>query len=403
MMSNTNAFYKAKIAIVRFIVIIGFAICSFHHYILAYYVGLNAYPYNTFLFRPEDKFNDFYNIYNAAAGLDPYAFKVSVYFPFTFVVMYPFTFLKADLAYALYFTAFTVFLVCFISRSLKNQRRIEKASDLFVFTFLSYPFLFSVDRGNVEMLIFVFLALFVHFYVKGRQRISVIFLSLATAMKLYPAVFGLLYFEDKKYRNILLSALLVAALTVSSAAILKGGIRGSVTGLKRNLEIFEREYIRADHGLQHNCSLYGAVRIFHQEVLEKTNVPFNRKLVFGLTAALLGLVFVFAFFREKTFWKKICLLVLIILLLPQVSYDYKLIHLYIPLMLFLGNQEWGRWDTVYAALFGFLFIPKDYYLLRSDISIAVVINPLLMLSIAAIILYEKYRPGVLTSAPPDRI
>ncbi len=77
------------------------------------------------------------------------------------------------------------------------------------------------------------------------------------------------------------------------------------------------------------------------------------------------------------------------LLLPQVTFDYKMIHLYIALMLFLNSQKQSQYDILYAILFGLLLIPKDYFIIQSDISIAVFLNPLLMLMIAGTILLDR--------------
>jgi hypothetical protein len=66
-----------------------------------------------------------------------------------------------------------------------------------------------------------------------------------------------------------------------------------------------------------------------------------------------------------------------------------MIHLYIALMLFLNSQKQSPYDILYTILFGLLFIPKDYILIHSDISIAVFLNPLLMLMIAGTILLDR--------------
>ena len=77
------------------------------------------------------------------------------------------------------------------------------------------------------------------------------------------------------------------------------------------------------------------------------------------------------------------------LLLPQTAFDNKMIHLYLALMLFLNSHKKSQHDILYATLFGLLLIPKDYLLIQADISIAVFLNPLLMLLIAGTILLDR--------------
>jgi hypothetical protein len=66
-----------------------------------------------------------------------------------------------------------------------------------------------------------------------------------------------------------------------------------------------------------------------------------------------------------------------------------MIHLYIALMLFLNSHKQSKHDILYTILFGLLLIPKDYLIIQADISIAVFLNPLLMLMIAGTILLDR--------------
>jgi hypothetical protein len=52
--------------------------------------------------------------------------------------------------------------------------------------------------------------------------------------------------------------------------------------------------------------------------------------------------------------------------------------LFIPLWMFLNSKQLSKYNNFYAVLFGLLLIPKDYYIIRNNISISVIINPLLI-------------------------
>jgi len=87
-------------------------------------------------------------------------------------------------------------------------------------------------------------------------------------------------------------------------------------------------------------------------------------------------------------------LVIAMLLLPQISADYKLINVFIPLFLFFNASSHSRLDWVYIVLFGLLLIPKDYYLLSkvisdagvADISISVIINFVILVALLLLII-----------------
>jgi len=95
---------------------------------------------------------------------------------------------------------------------------------------------------------------------------------------------------------------------------------------------------------------------------------------------------------EALYWKKIALLVCCMNLLPFVSSDYKLLHLFIPFFLFVNAPRAPR-DTFYAALFAFLLIPKPYWRLVSfpEATLAIPLNALGMVALMLAIFCEGKR------------
>jgi hypothetical protein len=404
---------KSKTDIIKTIVWVGFIAAILYHWIQADFMGLKYYPYNTFLFDPHDRFNVFFNIYRATVGLNPYSHSVSVYFPFTFAIMYLFTLLSANFAFILLTVIYIGFFVCYIFFS----SRTNKLSNVFVFTFLSYPVWFIFDRGNLEALLFIFLALFAYFYQNKQDLFSVIFLSFTIAMKLYPAVFLVLFLADKKYKNFALTIILTLVLTLLSAAMLKGGIVNSFIGLREVLAKFNYWYViqSLTHGIQHGVSIFGMIKIFlyglflslpgtflataaqgsYQYYIWHNSAQTILANFYKLYPIFALLIFValtiFILKKEHVLWKRISLLVFSMLLLPQVSFDYKLISIFIPLMLFINySNKPTKYYIIYSIMFGLLLIPKDYYILVNDVSIAVIINPLIMIIIASMIIFERF-------------
>ena len=62
---------RQKINLLSAIILTGLAASVIFHCILGFYKGF-VYPYNTFLFIPADRFNDFFNTYNHSKQLNPY-------------------------------------------------------------------------------------------------------------------------------------------------------------------------------------------------------------------------------------------------------------------------------------------------------------------------------------------
>lgn len=374
-----------RIETIRFIVIAGFASSVIFHYVAGTYFGY-GYPYATFLYNPADRFNDFFNIYNSTIYLDPYAKAISVYFPFAYMPIYLLTSFRPSVAYTLFAGLFWLFLIVAMLKQVPVENIPNRLLTLLSLSVLSYPVLFAIDRGNLECLVFIALGLFLHCYATNRENCAALFLACAIAMKLYPGIFVVLFLSDRKWKPILLTLVFTVMLTIGSAFLLAGGVRGSLAGMQKNLLIFKIQYIDTLHGLQHSSSFFVPAKLLAELVgfaeLIPTLYPIGALLLFVLTSA-------WVIFNERELWKKVAILSFMMILLPQVSYDYKLIHTLFPLLLFTGSMSQSRFDAVYSVLFGLLLIPKDYYYLIGDISINGTINALLMVAFLGYIVADR--------------
>jgi hypothetical protein len=175
-------------------------------------------------------------------------------------------------------------------------------------------------------------------------------------MKLYPAVFGVMFIADKKYRPLAISVVLTLFLTAISAMSYKGGITASYAGLMHNLNEFSG-YITSYEGFRYNSSLFFPMIFSFSDFAEPELI---RQLYPYIAMTVFLLIFAYIVCFENELWKRVSLLTFMILLLPQISFDYKLINLFIPLVLFVDTKTVSRFSTLYAVIFGLLLIPKDY-------------------------------------------
>ena len=75
---------------------------------------------------------------------------------------------------------------------------------------------------------------------------------------------------------------------------------------------------------------------------------------------LFGGIAAYVVFVEKERWRRVVLAVGSAVLFPYVSADYTMLHLLLPLALFLAATKRSPRDLVYAALFAVPLIPLDY-------------------------------------------
>jgi len=250
--------------------------------------------------------------------------------------------------------------------------------------FTTYPFLFTFDRGNFEIIVFICLFLFIFLY-KRSPAISAVFLGLAIALKGFPVILAVLLLADRKYREIAIAAVVSISLTLVSYATLTGGLVENISLHLHNLQLYTQEYAIGNKGLSFGNSLWGGIKFI--------SILTNSKMMSTLTydiLIVLGLIGlgIYVVFIEKNFWRKTALLVCALNLFPQVSGDYKLLHIFIPLFLFINQAEHEKLDWFYLIVFGLLLIPKDYYHLSAlpEASVSVLLDPLLMLALVILIM-----------------
>jgi len=252
---------------------------------------------------------------------------------------------------------------------------------------------------NLEIYLFLFTLTFIFFYLQKKYFIAILFLSFAICMKLYPILFLLLFIQDKNYKAITNTIIISLLLTFFSLALFTGGVIQNSNSLITNLNHFNNFY-SGSSGLQHNSSIYGLVKIFFRGVYsyifkygnEDANSTTNLFLKYPyliFVALYFIIITTYILLIEKTFWKKVFLIISMTILLPHVSFDYKLLTIIIAIILFIENTSNEKNSKFYSVSFALLIIPNSYFYFANDISIGVIINPVIMLLITYKILVEN--------------
>jgi hypothetical protein len=306
----------------------------------------------------------------------------------------------------------------------------ERITYFLILVVLSYPVLFVLERGNVEMLLFVVIAGFFYLYYVKRSVWCVGLLAVAISLKMYPAVFIVLLLADRRYKWALSTILSAAIITLGSIVLLALFLPGSLLDYihisVKSLRQINYAYVAQLWGLPYGHSLWGLlVSLAGLAGIDQTAFVVHSALpytivVFLAFAALA--VFVIRFVRLQ--WQRVALLTVAALALPTVSADYRLLYAYLPLAMLLNTSVRTRIDTVCIVLLGCLLIPTDYVygvLLRNTgwlqstawqlthASISVVIYPLVMLTLAAVVVWDalaehrpiERRPGGGHARPAD--
>jgi hypothetical protein len=401
------------ITLIGRIIVCGFGISVYYHYFQSIYHTL-GYPYNTFLFRPVDRFSDFFDclrVMNPSLG-GPYwdpqmcspAWQGFNGWPFHRLVFYPFLPFGLRWGLVLWLSLFIGVFWAWGLRYLKSDSPVVTIRNLFVFSFLTYPFLFTIDRANPEVLVFVFLAIFFSCNETPRHRYGLLALTAAIAMKSFPGVYAILLLCNRRIREFIMVCLLAIGVNFAAAAVQPGGFVANTTlWLFTSTRDYQATMAVGNEGLLFNNTLWGLAKIglmgLHHllhptwqvaRVCDRLQIPYL--IVCFLLFTLLA---VYVVRREKILWKRVLLLAFAMILLPYVSADYRLIHVFFPLCLFIQSEERGRFAGFHAVMFSLLLIPKDYVRLPienipipGEVSIQVILNPLIMLGMCLAIIWE---------------
>jgi hypothetical protein len=377
------------------IVLLGLLAALSYHAFVAWVLDA-GYPSNTFLFRPEFHFSDFYDIFRPVQKGSPLGTQAAVYFPFAYVPLYPLIWMTPQAALATTLAVFCAGTFYFVWLKLDFLSPARRGIAAAILTFASYPFLFAVTRGNLEMIVLLFLLGFIMLVERGRYLAAAALLACATAMKLYPGVYGVLLLQRRQYKASALTAALTLILSLLAASAFPGGIAGTAQRLLGNLDFFKEEYILSAGTIYFSSSYFSVLKLLVRIagydvplVLEALRLPYAI-----LSIAAFAAITLFIFRIERTLWKQACLLCFAMILLPEVSFDYRLAHILLPLGLFIAAPPGNaRHDRLYAALFGLLLIPKAYAPIGFEVTLGVVLNPLLMTLMSGHILWTGWLAG----------
>lgn len=388
-----------KVRLVCAILVAGLVTAILYNYVFLGAILERGYPTNTFLFKSDVIFSDFYDIFRPVQQGSPLGSKLAVYFPFSYLTLYPLTWMEATWALQAVLVFFLSVLFTFFWHKLDFLRGLPRFVASFILAFSSYAFLFLVTRANLEMFTISFMICFLFLFERGKYMGAGALLACATAMKLYPGVFGVLLLKRRQYKASVVTAVMTLLLTIGAASLFPGGLLGSIDLLSANLDSFKTRYVLDGQAIPFSSSYFSVLKIAFalaganiSESAQAALLPYT-----VASAVLFALVTIYILVWEKVLWRQVCLLSILAINLPTVSFDYKLIYMLLPLALFVSEPGENREkDRFYSLLFGLILIPKAY-VASGEVTIGVVLNPLLMTLMMAHIVWSGLRASMKTT------
>ena len=398
---------KKRLMTIFIVIVTGFLVAVFYCIIMGYYLG-KSYPYDSFLFIASDRHNDYFN--TIIHTFNPYSSVTAGagYFPFMYITLIPFALLPKFASLVTYFFVFC--LIYFVSsyNTLEYENKLQSLAVCLILFTISFPFLFLVDRGNVEAFVYLFVLLFVYFYRKKKFTTSTVFLAMAISCKFFPVIFAIIYLKDKKYKDFFKVTAFSLIFTLGSLLILKGNLQMLIN----NLSYFTKNYFVENWGLPFSHSIHtlfkSVIILLQQYHLLSPNhansiVNFEISIYTYVVLFFIAVLAIYTLVFEKVAWRIVTLLTIGMLLFANVSFDYRLIYLMIPIMLFIISNErlTNKSNIFYAILFGLMLIPKNYYITDfsySTANIGGIINPLLFIIMIVAIMKDGLKGKNISAA-----
>ncbi len=209
----------------------------------------------------------------------------------------------------------------------------------------------AYERGNIVLFTLMFLVYALYFKDsenKVKRELALIFIAVAAGFKIYPAIMGLLYLKEKRWKEA--ARLLVYGILFFFVPFLfTGGIRGMV------------QYISILQATAEDTALrFTNVGSFVPGLLFFAGGDIELGQLIGKTCEwiLLGGCLL-AFWRTEEKWKRVLYLsVLMVLFVPK-SFRYVAIYTLLPFLSW-GREMRKKGDVVYAILFGLIFTIPFY-------------------------------------------
>jgi hypothetical protein len=253
----------------------------------------------------------------------------------------------------LFYSLITLLAFFILVVEAKKGSKIEKY--FFIFTMLlSGPFLYQFERANIIFVSLLFLMIFV-FLKDNKNRFAREFalfsLAISTGIKIYPVLFNLILIKEKRFKELLRSFVYSIALFILPFFFL-GGIN--------QLPILFQNVFKTSQGVL----IWGVG--YTVNILNITRIIFGlfgdffsgKPIVVGGIISLIILVLgIMSSFLLGSKWKTVALLSLLMILVPTISYEYTLIFMIIPLIMFIDQKDKEKLHYFYLFCFILIFIP----------------------------------------------
>lgn len=328
--------------------------------------------------RGEVPFDDFFNVMIYIADNNPYfnelnGFAQKPYLPISYVIMDLFSSfgnysgITLDECYVQHTALigcyiFTLFSVIIFLHSIYSLLLRQKRTKLVLIVFFSSVFWFSVERGNLMMLTVAMMNYFISYYDSPCKKIryfSLLALCLASVLKVYPVIWGLLLLKDKRYRDIAICVVVSLLLTFIPFLYFENGFNNIpqlLNNINENSTLFGPKFVFPRYGFAP-----GLYILMHFVRLDENIIDIVLLLARLFTYIMTGLS-IWLFMKKQVCWKTMMIITISIIMFPANSGLYSLLYIFPALFLYLNSDTIQKKDYIYLGLLILTLNPIQFVL-----------------------------------------
>ena len=393
----------------------GMILALIWHGIQGWVLG-RSYPYNTFLYIPSERFSDFTYPVVYTTLPTPYLSRYADYFPLTYLILRFFIHLNARMVVLGFVLSFSFGIFLVLSKALRpvidnGPKRLAAAAALMAF---SYPFLFCLDRGNLEIILVLFVSLALLLFKDRRWHTGMASLLPAVCIKFYPILLMTLFIRPRHLLKLVGMVVAFFGIGILCVMTFTGTLLDNWQLWQNNLAFYHSAYVVGNGGLAGSASIWNTLKIlvftylsFVPTEITIADLPGLIEQLYRtyvvLDLAWIGFIVAYTLLVEREFYRRAILFLLIASMAAPSGGDYKLLFAQIALVVFILLPTRRPRDLTILCCLAFVMVPKREVLLTylgrtdsgaADISVAVLINPLLMVVAMVLLMMDGFQPGV---------
>ncbi len=365
------------------------------------------------LFSADDRFMDLFNNFRYSLHGDPYQYQWAnvppLFLAISYVIgkilfkatgsedFYSIRYMLPGILVTLLFVVVSIFILYLCLRRLFGKNISANRLYFYVITLItSYPFVFCMDRGNCVVLAAVLIAVFIVLFDEEKFYAAAVVLGLAAALKIYPAILGIVFLTRKKWMPAVVCAVTGISTSLLPLLLFEGGFQNNLSSfLEKTISYSSLGNLNTIQNLSYNNSIYMLLDIPYTvltgQFLEPGELAQKNEPIKWIATVLLIAVVLLCFLLKRN-RDKFLLVSSMMLLYPFNSTDYNLTIMLFPIVFWIAREKKCGY---FMPIVGALLLSCKHYLpyysapAYCSITIQSFLNPILLLLIIGYIVFHR--------------